>query len=73
MTEKAVRVHGRRDLPPPYPPEYKHFYECQRCGEFMPSRPSVDLDCVCGNLHIAKQGASIRIEDPSSVEVFHYA
>jgi len=53
-----------------YPAGSNLFYECQRCGEAVPSRPLDSTHCKCRNIMIDADYGRIDIEDHAQVKLF---
>lgn len=53
-----------------YPAGSNLFYECQRCGEAIPSRPPDSIYCRCRNIMIDVDYGRITIQDHAMVKLF---
>jgi hypothetical protein len=53
-----------------YPAGSNLFYECLRCGEIVPSRPSDSTHCKCRNIMIDVDYGRIKIQDHAQIKLF---
>ena len=53
-----------------YPAGSNLFYECQRCGESVLSRPPNSTHCKCRNVMIDVDYGRIKIQDPTQVKLY---
>jgi hypothetical protein len=70
MTEAAKRVYYDVDPATGYPAGSDLFYECQRCGDVLPSRPEDNAACTCRNIMIDVDYGRIKIQDHAKVKLF---
>ena len=53
-----------------YPAGSNLFYECQRCGVSIPSRPPDSTHCKCRNIMIDVDYGRIKIQDHTQVKLY---
>jgi hypothetical protein len=53
-----------------YPAGSNLYYECLRCGEVVPSRPSDSTHCQCRNIMIDVDYGRVKIQDHNQVKLF---
>ena len=46
------------------------FYECMKCGDIIPSKPSETIRCTCHNIMIDVDAGRIALLDPAQVRLF---
>jgi len=51
------------------PKDRNIFYRCKKCGKKIPSVPSDNLGCECGNIFIDKDCWRLVVVDLSKLEV----
>ena len=45
-------------------------YECQKCGDAIPSIPRGSTSCSCGNFTIDKDAGRISVKDESMIKLY---
>ena len=53
-----------------YPAQDNVYYECLKCGDVVPSRPSDSIHCKCRNIMIDVDYGRIKIQEPAQVRMF---
>ena len=56
-----------------YPAGPNLIFECLKCGESIPSRPSDNVSCKCHNIMIDVDYGRIRIKDYAQVRLYSTA
>lgn len=69
-SENTKRSYHNFDPTSGYPAGSNLFYECQRCGEIVPSRPQDSTHCQCRNIMIDVDYGRIKIQDAARVKLF---
>lgn len=70
MNEKVERRYKAVDLSKGYPTDSHLFYECERCGDILPSMPKDSIHCRCHNISIDIGASRMHIDDRSKVKLF---
>ena len=45
------------------------YYECQECGDLLPSMPKDSVDCTCCNIGIDVYAGKMAIRDKSQIKL----
>lgn len=59
----------RFDETTPIPRGRELFYECSTCGGIIPSQPSDNIGCSCGNVFVDVDAFRVAIEDYSNFRI----
>lgn len=53
-----------------YPSGKNVFYECERCGDSIPSQPDDGIGCSCRNIFIDVDAGRVSVKDETKFKVF---
>jgi hypothetical protein len=73
MSKETKRTYHNLDPAAGYPAGGNLFYECERCGDILPSRPEDSTHCKCRNIMIDADYGRIKIQDHPKVKLFSLA
>jgi hypothetical protein len=66
----TIRVEVELDHTAGYPAAGDLVYQCLRCGVEVPSFPTSNTRCRCGNLSIDVDGGRLSVDHPSELKLF---
>jgi hypothetical protein len=53
-----------------YPRGKDIFYECERCGDIIPSQPEDGIGCTCRNIFIDVDAGRVSVKEATKFSVF---
>lgn len=53
-----------------YPRGKSVFYECEKCGDTIPSYPDDGIVCSCRNIFIDVDAGRVSVEDETKLKIF---
>lgn len=68
--EHKGRRYLRFDSSQGFPVGDNLYYECLRCGDFLPSLPNDNIACSCENIAIDIDYGRVHVDDPSQLRAF---
>jgi hypothetical protein len=70
VSSKYVERHYIEDSGEGYPASPDLFYECNICGDVLPSQPEISMSCRCGNVRIDSGYGRLALRDPTKMRIF---